>query len=102
MSAPASCPEPACWKELLEGGLPEAEQFALSGHLESCTHCQHTLEQLAAGTDAWSAAARCLGGEPCEDGAALHRVLADLEAAADDRGDEEAVPGFQEAPEAPA
>jgi WD40 repeat protein len=76
---------------MLEGSLSEAAQFALGAHLEGCAHCQQTLEELAGGTDAWSAAARHLGGEPREDGAALRRVLADLEAdepAADEAPDE--------------
>src|SRR5689334_15576446 len=92
MSAPAPCPEPASWQEMLEGSLPEGAQQALGTHLEGCTRCQQTLEELAGGSEAWSAAARHLGGEPAEDGAALHRVLADLGADADEPPAEEALP----------
>jgi WD40 repeat protein len=75
---------------MLDGSLSEAAQFVLGAHLEGCACCQQTLEELAGGTDAWSAAARHLGGEPAEDGASLRRVLADLEA---DEPAAEAVPG---------
>jgi WD40 repeat protein len=94
MSAPASCPEPALWRDLLDGSLDEGAQWTLSGHLETCARCQQTLEELAASTDAWRAAAHHLRGEPSADGAALRRVLADLEADAERPADEEPVADF--------
>jgi WD40 repeat protein/anti-sigma factor RsiW len=76
----ASCPDPARWKALLDGSLPEEEQAVLNGHLQTCARCQQTLESLAAGTEVWSGAARHLGQEPQADEAALQRVVAELEA----------------------
>jgi WD40 repeat protein len=81
MSEHAVCPDPARWKELLEGALPDHNQAALGGHLETCVRCQQTLEGLAAGRAAWGAAARHLVGEREGDAPALRRALADLEAA---------------------
>src|SRR5260370_38244241 len=43
------CPNAARLKGLLESSLPAAEQSALVGHLDSCTGCQHSLEEIAAG-----------------------------------------------------
>jgi serine/threonine protein kinase len=43
------CPDAARLKGLLESSLPEAEQNVLVGHLDSCTGCQHSLEEIAAG-----------------------------------------------------
>src|SRR5205823_3296151 len=47
---PGSCPEPANWRALLTGSLPEPEQSALHTHLEGCPHCQQALESMAAGS----------------------------------------------------
>src|SRR6266849_4696061 len=80
MTEHAACPEPARWKGLLQGSLPDAEQVLLTGHLETCGRCQQTLEGMAAGRAAWGAAARHLGGEPGGEHPALQRALADLEA----------------------
>ncbi len=74
----APCPGPDCWRGLLDGSLPDDEQAALNGHLETCPLCQRTLERLAADSAVWSGAARHLG-EDRGDEAALRRVLADLE-----------------------
>jgi WD40 repeat protein len=82
MTEPVSCPEPARWEELLRGALPAEEQSTLTAHLETCPTCQHTVERLAGGTEAWSRAARHLGGESRAGEAALRRVVADLEAEA--------------------
>jgi hypothetical protein len=84
MSEHAACPDPARWKELLEGTLPDGDQAALGGHLETCGRCQQTLEGLAAGHAAWGAAARHLRGGTGGDDPALRRALADLEAVAED------------------
>jgi hypothetical protein len=76
----ASCPGLERWTQLLKGSLPEREQLLLTGHLETCPRCQSTLEGLAADRAAWTAAARHLGRGGRADEAALHQVLADLEA----------------------
>jgi WD40 repeat protein len=69
----------ARWEELLNAELPSEEQSALGEHLETCARCQQTLEQLAAGSETWSGAARHLGegGHAVE--AALQRVVSELE-----------------------
>jgi WD40 repeat protein len=77
---------------MLDGSLPAAEQSTLGGHLETCVRCRQTLEELAAGRDAWCAAARHLRGETSADGPALYRVLADLEADAEGPAGDEALP----------
>src|SRR5262245_43539860 len=50
MSEHTPCPDPARLHGLLETNLPEAEQAVLICHLDSCTDCQHSLEEMAGGT----------------------------------------------------
>src|SRR5262245_49592342 len=69
MTLPESCTEPTRLKALLDGTLPEHEQTELQRHLETCAHCQHTLEGLVAGQDSWSHLPRRLAGpEPGAEG----------------------------------
>jgi hypothetical protein len=82
MTVYLACPDPARWQELLAGRLPDAEQSALGGHLETCGRCQQTLEGLAAGRADWGAAAEHLRGGPTGEEPALRRALADLVAEA--------------------
>src|SRR5262245_48631885 len=55
-----SCPEPLRLRELLDGSLSSREQSELTGHLETCLDCQHTLDRLAADSACWDGAARHL------------------------------------------
>src|SRR5437016_198227 len=84
MTHAAACPQVEDWQELLGGSLGGDRQVALQGHLETCTDCQQTLEECAAGREAWSHAARHLGGPPPAGNAALRQALAMLERAIDD------------------
>jgi serine/threonine protein kinase len=79
MANPA-CPEPIRLKGLLDGTLPEGEQAALNGHLETCEPCQETLESLVAGGESWWERARQLGREQVGCGGALQRVMAQMRA----------------------
>jgi serine/threonine-protein kinase len=63
---------------LLEGKLPSHEQVKLTGHIDTCVDCQHTLEGLAAGSMAWPDAAPMLGRETVPPEPALRRVMAEL------------------------
>jgi hypothetical protein len=47
------CPDRLRLQGLLETSIPEAEQADLIGHLDSCTDCQHSLEEMAGGSS-WS------------------------------------------------
>src|SRR5262245_12866352 len=60
MTQQLSCPDPARWRELLDGTLPQNEQAELDRHLEACVRCQQALEGLVADTPSWSGAARHL------------------------------------------
>jgi eukaryotic-like serine/threonine-protein kinase len=77
MTTSTPCPDPARWRALLDGTLPEDVQEALQGHLETCTSCQEALEGLAADREAWRGAARHLGETPPRD-AALRQAIAAL------------------------
>jgi hypothetical protein len=57
MTQPTPCPDRDRLGGLLETSLPAAEQAALIGHLDSCTSCQHSLEELAGGPS-WSGPVR--------------------------------------------
>jgi hypothetical protein len=57
MKPHSPCPDRLRLQGLLETSIPEAEQADLIGHLDSCTDCQHSLEQMAAGSS-WPGAAR--------------------------------------------
>jgi serine/threonine-protein kinase len=81
MAALLRCPDPHRLQGLLDGTLPEAEQAAVSGHLETCTVCQQALEGLVAGRSSWEGAARRLG-EP--DAAAASACQAAVHAARDE------------------
>src|SRR5207302_1433838 len=78
------CPQVGDWQEMLGGGLAGDRQEALQAHLETCADCQQTLEECAAGGEAWAHAARHLGGAPPAGDAAYRQALAKLEREADD------------------
>src|SRR5262245_41637868 len=108
MTRPTGCPEAGRWQGLLEGSLPEGEQAALNVHLETCAACQQTVEELAAGRAIWSGAAQHLRAAGRADEAVLQRVVAELEAQADQpsptsetRLDEDIPLDFLDAPEKP-
>jgi WD40 repeat protein len=63
MAPPTACIEPPRLRALLEGSLAEQEQAELQRHLEMCTRCQQTLEQLVAGQGSWSSLPRYLGAD---------------------------------------
>lgn len=52
MTAPKDCPQPTRLQELLQGKLPHEEQAEVTRHLDTCSDCQNTLEQLAVGGQA--------------------------------------------------
>jgi serine/threonine-protein kinase len=62
----------------LTGALSEVEQTQLTGHIDTCTDCQHTLEGLAAGGLAWPDAARQLSRQSQAAEPGLRRVMAEL------------------------
>jgi hypothetical protein len=68
MNEHTPCPEPGRLHGLLETNLPEAEQAALTAHLDSCTSCQHSLEEMAGGSS-WSGVARVGETPPPHDSA---------------------------------
>src|SRR5437762_2703908 len=80
MSLQTACPDRIHLLELLDGTLPPDQEPGLTGHLESCTACQQTLQQLAAGGESWEGAARELGKEAPAADPALGRILRDLQA----------------------
>lgn len=63
MALPASCPEPPLLRQLLDESLPMEQQAELNQHLETCAHCQKTLDGLVAGKESWSELAQQLGRE---------------------------------------
>jgi serine/threonine-protein kinase len=69
------CPEPARWQDLLNGRLPEGEQAALAGHLETCTDCQQTLEGMAVDPPSLAQAIRHLSREPSAPPEALRLAM---------------------------
>jgi serine/threonine-protein kinase len=73
-----SCPDTLRWNDLLEGRLAEAEQAALSLHLENCVSCQQALERLTADD------AGCLEPWPRPAGTALGRAIENLVATSED------------------
>jgi anti-sigma factor RsiW len=75
-----TCPETACWQALLDGTLSEDEQTALTAHLDFCSACQQTLQQLAAGHNSWSGVARDLAAAAPEQPGPLQNVIAQLKA----------------------
>jgi serine/threonine-protein kinase len=66
-------------QKLLGDALPEQEQTALAGHLDTCVTCQQTLEQMAAGNQSWSAAARRMVAPPAPE-PALEQAIQALKA----------------------
>jgi tricorn protease-like protein len=49
MATQTPCPDHARLEKLLDSSLPEDEQAELIGHLDGCSCCQHSLEELASG-----------------------------------------------------
>jgi adenosylmethionine-8-amino-7-oxononanoate aminotransferase len=47
MSRSSPCPDAGQLKELLASGLPDKDRTDLIEHLESCSGCQHSLEEIA-------------------------------------------------------
>ncbi len=50
MTRPAACPDPLRLRGLIDSSLPDKEQAELIGHLDSCTDCQRSLEEIATDT----------------------------------------------------
>ncbi len=78
MALPDACPDPSRLRRLLDGALPTDEQTELTGHLDTCTDCQQTLEGLAAESLPAADVAKLLAGEKAPPGPALRRVMAEL------------------------
>lgn len=74
----SSCPRPERLKQLLDATLPEAEQAALSAHVDGCETCQRTLEGLAAGRETWQGAARNLQNAAPEPAPKLQQAIEGL------------------------
>ena len=80
MPPQAVCPDTAAWQSLLAGKLPEVEQAELNRHLEACSACQRTVENLAAGSESWSELATLLPPTEQSQERALKRVVAGMKA----------------------
>jgi serine/threonine protein kinase len=78
MSASQVCPEPARLQQLLEGDLPSNQQVELTSHLDTCSNCQKTLENLAGGNKDWPAMASEIGKEQPEPDAVLEQLMHNL------------------------
>jgi serine/threonine-protein kinase len=91
-----TCPDPDRLQKLLDGSLSPADQSELSGHLDTCVNCQHTLEELATGTAPWADRARLLN-RPQAPEAALEQAMERLrETSAGSRGNQETDLAFLE------
>src|SRR5437660_5898314 len=84
MTCSPDCPQVEDWHELLGGSLPGDQQVALQAHLETCAQCLQTLEECAAGQEAWTHAARHLDRVRPGDDVAFRNALAKLELEIDD------------------
>ncbi len=81
MTSPNSCPDRDRLKEMLIGTLPEQEQSALTGHLDTCPTCRQTLEDLATEGESWSIIVRNLKSKPVTADPALDQAIKDIKAA---------------------
>ena len=45
--------DPVRLKSFLDDDLPEREQLEVNDHLETCAHCQRSLDRLAGGSGLW-------------------------------------------------
>jgi WD40 repeat protein/serine/threonine protein kinase len=79
MSCETPCPEPERLKQLLDSSLTDTDQARVVGHLDSCTGCQRSLEELAAGDSSWPEAVRHLDGDAPPATSAFWPALAQLE-----------------------
>src|SRR5262249_22757942 len=104
MSAQLTCPDPLRWRDLLDGLLPDEEQSELTGHLDTCPHCQDTLDSLV-GSESWPGKAGQMFRRRLRLESALWRAMEDLKG--DDPGseltaaDEEVSLGFLSPPSQP-
>jgi len=80
MTSPISCPDLDRLKEMLSGTLPEHEQTALTGHLDTCPTCRQTLEDLATEGESWSAMVRNLKSKPATVEPALDQAIKEIKA----------------------
>jgi WD40 repeat protein len=95
MITAADCPSAARLEEHLHGSLSAPEQAVLIAHLDTCAACQHTLEELAAGSPALLGTARQIGQEADVAGPAFREVLHQLRD--HDPADDAATPASREA-----
>ena len=79
MGAHISCPNAARLQGLLAGKLPETDQAELTGHLDSCTGCQQSLEEMAAGNESWPEQLRGVDRERPPSDSAYWAALRELE-----------------------
>src|SRR5690242_2829070 len=73
-----SCPDLAELQGLLDGTLPASEQAVLNNHLETCPHCQQSLEALVAGKESWSGMAQNLSRNEPHSNADLERIMEEM------------------------
>lgn len=78
MTPSTSCPDSAELKALLDGTVPTDEQAELNSHLESCSHCQQSLEALVAGKETWSGMAQNLSQSEARSDADLERLMEEV------------------------
>jgi serine/threonine protein kinase len=88
MNPLTNCPEPGELKQLLDGTLLGSREEDVNAHLESCSHCQQTLEGLAAGKESWSGTVKNLREEKPPLAPGLRRVLEESLRAREDEGTE--------------
>ncbi len=68
------CPDIRNLQALLDDAAPGSETGDVLGHLETCVHCQHTLETLVADPGAWDDAAQGLANCQEQEPALRHMV----------------------------
>jgi formylglycine-generating enzyme required for sulfatase activity len=73
MTENSTCPDRHQLQSLLSGALPDAEQDALTEHIEACESCQKTLDVLAANSR--EEQARHLGDPPAPPEPGLEQVM---------------------------
>jgi serine/threonine protein kinase len=78
MAEALACPDPATWRQLLEATLDEPQLQCLTRHLDSCSACRQTVDQLAAQGQSWSSLPIRALGQAATPEPALTEVMAKL------------------------
>src|SRR5262249_22871101 len=64
MSTSGACPDPSRLRDWLDNLLTPAEYAEVSGHVETCDACQHTLDVWTAANASWAGLVRRPGPAP--------------------------------------